>query len=584
MSLNFRQKLLLSFFIIFFTFIAVVFPFANIPIKILLKKALQHQTEAFSSKLSSMEDAEHMVQFLKRKEYSFFIRVTVMTEDGHVFYDSHAEKVLGDSYDSEFVTRHPVVALALEQGMAYKEAYSDLFEQKLAYTAIAFLSKQNQRFVVRTAYPVRYIEEMIGYFELGLIIITSMLLLAFSVMLWLMINYLSSPIQKVIQAISPYHEGKTQDITQIPLRSSEFEGEFRALAATFELLAERVKSQMQEIEKERNKRETVLESLTEGVLVVDGDNVINYANKAVTAMFGLAPHQLEDRSFAQLHEGALEKILLQARNQQDMLSEELRLRACPDAFFQVICVPIMPNNEMMLVLQDNTDYYKTIEMKKDFIANASHELKTPITIIRGYAETLNDYDSLPREVVKEATSKIIETSQRMNRLIRDLLLLSDSESVTNYTLEKTCLKKEVQRCVKELKPVYPEADFSLFLDEAKDYWVRADGELLRLAITNLLKNAVRYSEGIPKVKLILEEHSGKVSIKVQDEGVGIPEADQPYIFERFYTVNKSHSRKLGGSGLGLSITRAIIKKHRGQIEVTSELGKGTTFTVTLSTF
>ncbi|SCA59083.1 hypothetical protein AB751O23_CX_00030 [Chlamydiales bacterium SCGC AB-751-O23] len=164
MNLTFRKKLFLSLFILFFTFIAIIFPFAHIPIITLFQKALLIQTESFSRKLEVMSTKEEMIKFLHEKEYTFFIRVSVMDKPGNVLYDSHAERILGEHFDSGFITRHPVVAMALENGSAYKEAYSELFRQRLAYTAVAFRSKGGEQYIVRTAYPVRYIEDMIGFF------------------------------------------------------------------------------------------------------------------------------------------------------------------------------------------------------------------------------------------------------------------------------------------------------------------------------------------------------------------------------------------------------------------------------------
>ncbi|MCH1429981.1 MAG: cell wall metabolism sensor histidine kinase WalK [Chlamydiales bacterium] len=581
MNLTFRKKLFLSLFVLFFTFIAIIFPFAHLPIITLFQKALFIQTTSFSRKLKEMSTKEDMIHFLKEKEYTFFIRVTVLDEAGSVFYDSHAEKILGKQYDSDFVTRHPVIAMALEEGSAYKEAYSELFKQRLAYTAVTFSAKDGKRYIVRTAYPIRYIEDMIGFFELALVFLSSFLLFLFSLMTWALTHYLSSPIHKIISVISPYHQGKIDDLSKISLDSEQFSGEFGKLADTLQQLSKKVQEQMKHTELEKARRETILDALVEGVVAIGADKKIYYANVAAGNMLGEPALQLSNKYFHEINEPDCEKLIKQAIECREIVSEAIHLRHKPDSYIKSIIVPMEHSNEVVMILQDHTDYYKTIEMKKDFIANASHELKTPITIIRGYSETLRDYKDLDSNTVDGITEKIISTSNRMNRLIQDLLLLSDSESIANYNLSKVDLNHLVKLCIQDIKTLHPERTLkSDFLDET--FYVNLDRELFKVAIMNLLKNAVRYSEAGTIVTIQITRNEQHIELKVSDQGKGIPEADQPYIFDRFYTVDKSHSRKMGGSGLGLSITRAIVEKHRGSIKLESKEKVGTSFIITLT--
>lgn len=223
--------------------------------------------------------------------------------------------------------------------------------------------------------------------------------------------------------------------------------------------------------------------------------------------------------------------------------------------------------------------YKIIDMKKEFIANASHELKTPITIIRGFAETLHDMPQLPQATTVEITEKIVHSCERMTRIIRNLLTLADIEHVPQSRMAPCDLVDLAKECQKTLKAHHPHVDVSLAYNEDEEYTLFADQALLEVALMNLLDNAAKYAKDDPKIAITLKHASGSTQISVQDNGLGIPESDFEKIFQRFYRVNKLYSKKIGGSGLGLSIVETIVEKHNGKIVVESRLDEGSTFTI-----
>jgi signal transduction histidine kinase len=222
--------------------------------------------------------------------------------------------------------------------------------------------------------------------------------------------------------------------------------------------------------------------------------------------------------------------------------------------------------------------YKVIEMGKDFVANASHELRTPITIIRGFAETLQDLPEISQEMLAEITEKIVRTCIRLDKLVKSLLTLADIENLSKERMQEVNLVMLAENCQRILLTAHPNARVKLHSAEAV-VLIHAEGDLIELAILNLLENALKYSQAPGQIELMIEPSGVEVQLKVIDRGIGISQSDLPHIFERFYTVNKARSRKLGGAGLGLSIVKTIIEKHSGRISVESELGKGTTFTI-----
>jgi len=222
--------------------------------------------------------------------------------------------------------------------------------------------------------------------------------------------------------------------------------------------------------------------------------------------------------------------------------------------------------------------YKVIEMGKDFVANASHELRTPITIIRGFAETLQDLPEISQEMLAEITEKIVRTCIRLDKLVKSLLTLADIENLSRERMQEVNLVMLAENCERTLLTAHPNAHVKLHSEEG-EVLIHAEGDLIELAILNLLENAVKYSQAPAEIEMKIERMGDEVQLKVIDRGIGMAQSDLPHIFDRFYTVNKARSRKLGGAGLGLSIVKTIIDKHSGKISVDSELGKGTTFTI-----
>jgi len=204
-----------------------------------------------------------------------------------------------------------------------------------------------------------------------------------------------------------------------------------------------------------------------------------------------------------------------------------------------------------------------------------------LTIVRGFAEALHDNPDLPNSMKEDMTLKIVKNCKRMNHIILDLLTLSDVENIPESRMQSIELLAIITKCQKTIKEVYPEAIIEMENASKQNMEIVGDPYLLELAFNNLIENAAKYSKESPKIQINFQKNNSFIKITISDNGIGIPKEDLDHIFERFYTVNKAHSRKLGGSGLGLSIVETIIHKHFGKIHVTSVMDQGTTFTIEL---
>ena len=223
-----------------------------------------------------------------------------------------------------------------------------------------------------------------------------------------------------------------------------------------------------------------------------------------------------------------------------------------------------------------------MEALKEFIANASHELKTPITIIRGYAETLIDYSELPKETTSSITHKIVSNCDRMSNTVRNLLALANIDHLPASRLKPCNLIEIASACTRHIMELFPETEVSLVYDQNQSFEIIADSELLEVALTNLLDNAAKYSKQEPFIEVKLLSELDHICIQVKDNGIGIAPDDIHHIFQRFYRSKQPQANQKKGSGLGLSIVETIVEKHGGTVSVESCHGLGSTFTVKIS--
>ncbi len=332
----------------------------------------------------------------------------------------------------------------------------------------------------------------------------------------------------------------------------------------------------------RKEKESILDLLMEGVMVLDGAGVIRYVNRAFAKLISLSRSELLNSSIALSKKELLVRIhalMTLAQRQKTIITDSMTLEEEQTIFLDLIIVPKQKKGAVIL-LQDKSSQHQVVEMGKEFIANVSHELRTPLTIIRGFAETLQDMPLLSRPMVTEIVEKIVRNCERMNTLVKNLLTLSDLEHVPHFRFQSCDLAALVDRCKDLLLTLAPKTQIKI--EKSKEsILIDGDADLLELALMNLLENGVKYSTPPAHLTIALDHKENNVIIAIQDRGIGISAQDLPHIFERFYTVDKSHSRRLGGAGLGLSIVKTIINKHEGTLVVASQPGQGTTFTITL---
>jgi len=334
-----------------------------------------------------------------------------------------------------------------------------------------------------------------------------------------------------------------------------------------------LRSTLARTEEEDRIHELILSTMADGILLVGADGAIAFANEALAALLPSAPASLDT-----LLPLALRNAIIDVRQDGEPASIVLET-GVPTRWLRAAIAPA-EEGAILVVVRDVTEQHRLEAVRRDFVANASHELKTPAATIQAAAETLRQAAEDDPPAVARFASQLEREAVRLSRIVADLLDLSRLES--GSTLEDVVslgatARDEAQR----LEDVAERAGVSLVIVTEGERPVRGSQQDLALLIRNLIDNAVRYSREGGSVSIEVRSDGDEVLLRVRDTGIGIPSRDIPRIFERFYRVDRAWSRETGGTGLGLAIVKHIVENHRGRVEVESELGSGSTFLVSL---
>lgn len=582
---TFRQKLFVSYLLLFLVFFGLMYFVSGAIVNRVVQSTLEKRSLKLLQQIDGEPSVDLMITRLEKLQHFLFFRVTLIDAAGKILYDSPTAQRSGKSPESVSLEDEPEVQEALKRGKGYAERYSPLMGQDLAYQAISF-PFQGETYVLRTAFPTAQVAELTEDFRISFLTMGAVLLILFAIFTSLTTHHFSRPIHAIIRAIQPYQEGREESLPRIQLeRRGGKRDEFSQLAQTLNTLSERIESHIQTLTNERNERASILDSLVEGVVAVDMELTVIYANAMALRMLKRRREECIGHSFPK-DQQELYNLLLACQAKRQVVRETFDLSdGAKRLYLDVVAVPRGGSSGAILVLQDQTNHYALLEMRKEFIANASHELKTPLTIIHGFAEALYEQPDLESSIVRDIMEKISRNCDRMEKLVKNLLRLADIEHLPLANLQRIDLVEFIEECREMTLAAYPDATVDVVIDTNRQLDIQADSELLELALTNLLFNAAKYSSGPAVITLGVKPLPARDSIQitVADKGIGIPADDLPHIFRRFYTVDKAHSRKLGGSGLGLSIVETIVQKHFGEISVQSEVGVGTKFTIVLPT-
>ena len=383
-------------------------------------------------------------------------------------------------------------------------------------------------------------------------------------------------VKKYIEPMSKMLKGAKKAIFSADINNIDTVASSDELTESFNEIVDELKQNLKDVNSEKKQKETILKHMTDGVITFNMDGKVTYINPAAKRLLGLKNNENSFKSiFGKFEDINMEKIIYL----DSWTSSEKKIEN-EQGTMSLFFIPYRDDLDMpagvMVVIQDITEHVKLDNMRKEFVADVSHELKTPITSIKGYSETLLDGDC-DKETEKHFLHVIDDNADRMEKLVQDLLTLSkyDNNRVTSKPTEfdlgelaKSCKEKfDI-----EIKKKNQEVNCFVTADVPSVY---ADRDGIERVILNILSNSIKYTPDGGKIDIYVGYVHNDAYVKIKDTGIGIPKNDLERIYERFYRVDKARSRQLGGTGLGLSIAKEIIEKNNGNINIKSKVNEGT---------
>jgi two-component system phosphate regulon sensor histidine kinase PhoR len=504
------------------------------------------------------------------------VRVTVITAEGRVLADSQS-----DAQTMENHAGRPEIRDALANGNGQSIRHSVTINRDLLYYAVRFNSAGAAPVVLRFASPLQTVDEELSGFRRRLWFASVIMLLVTGVASLLVSRSFSSRVERLQMFSLRVAEGDF-----LPIEADRSGDALEALACSLNQTAARLDRTIRTLTEERNLSSAILGSMVEGVAVVNASERLLFANQGFAEILGLdVPPQsgsalVEIVRQTELLEAVREVLTGQPRVEAEIVTGTLRQH-----FFAVTVASVSAaeTSGAVIVLHDITDLRKLERVRRDFVANVTHEFKTPLTAIQGFAETLlaGAIDD-PQNRIR-FLEIILEHSRRLARLTDDLLKLSKMDADRlELEIHRLSVSQFVESCIETTQRPAAEKNLHISVNlpqHTPD--IAADRRRLAEVLQNLLDNAMQYTPSGGQVMVSVSSDDSEVTFTVSDNGIGIPQADQPRIFERFYRVDIARSREVGGTGLGLAIAKHLVEVHGGRIWVESEVGQGSQFYFTV---
>jgi len=503
------------------------------------------------------------------------LRLTLVSSDGKVIADSAGKmESFANHGDRTEIKR------AFEGVPTTITRYSESLNMWMTYHAL-LLKTAHGDYVLRAAIPANQTAWMSKYVKINVFsafLFGAVIILLIAV--YYQIHFVQKPLSVLEQATISLASGKLNWQAEMPHHA---QGSIQKLAHSMENMTERLKEQMDKLLRERNERIAILNALDESILLFDlNGNAIRF-NRAAAIRFELSNTSTKFNIWRCGIPGLPETVMKSLNSKKEFTREFSFERKGSDYTFFIKGHILEEADESYLLMSitDLTGLRKLESFRSDFIANVSHEIKTPLTCILGAAETLEQEQNLTAEQRKNLFNMLSMQSRRLNALIEDILSLAaierrQMEPSANFAPVR--LDELVLRAIKMDNGSIPVSFYP-----KEPLLVNGDLQLLEQAVLNILSNAQKYSKS-DRIEVALSENEGKAVLTIRDFGIGIPPEHQERIFERFYRVHKERSRANGGTGLGLAIVKHVIQLHRGTVSLESVSGQGCTFTITLPVY
>jgi two-component system phosphate regulon sensor histidine kinase PhoR len=562
---------------IFFSYLVIVFLsflVLNLLIKDEIKKFLtaKIETELLTyAELIDLSPVKEMSEQLKQIARISGSRVTLVDAEGRVYADSEKDVA---SLENHFNRSELQEARLRGKGKSIR--FSQSIGVDMLYVAVPIKTASRITGYVRLARPINDVQSVIEkvYQSIFLAIVIVAII---SLIIALFISYrLAAPIRAMERFTEKLRQGEPSGA--IILKTSD---ETKKLADNINYLVDELQSRIRQASEEKSKLMTAFTSMTEGVLILDAEDKIEFVNSALSNMIAYQYGDIHGKTLMEaLRNVDLQKAFLKFRQTHAMVFEEVTLGSIEPVILTVSISSVhnYPGEEkVMVVFHDVTRLKKLEKIRVDFVANVTHEIRTPLTAIIGYLETIQAGATSSNEDVKKFIDISLKQAGRLNRLVEDLLVISKIElGEIKLHFEEVSIRDAFEGAIPlvETKAGLKKINIQNNVQEnLSSVW--ADRDRLTQILVNILDNAVKFTPEDGSVFIDAEQKDNYTVLTITDTGIGVPKEDIQRLGERFYRVDRSRSRDLGGTGLGLSIVKHLMQAHGGKIEIESQLSRGT---------
>ncbi len=510
----------------------------------------------------------------------------ILNDEQKTIIAGSAEDIIGQSAFSTTLINNYILTKSLDGSTQHIAPPDDIQSE----------DSENPRLLYHMSYPVKtdgsikgfiYISNNIEYIydtvneSMEIMTQATLIALAITIFLGLILSSsITGPIKELTLKAKQMSEGDFDQ--KVSVKSND---EIGQLGSMFNFLIDELKRSMSNLQQEKSKMETTFKYMADGVLTVDINGNIIHANPVAKNLLSLTN---DEEKYDDVVKKIKESMLLTNLKSKGYHGTEILEQ--DGETYNVDYAPFMNNqNEIggvIIVFKNITEQYKIDKLQREFVANVSHELKTPITTIKSYTETLLDGAMEERQIAEDFLNVINSESDRMSRLVSDLLRLSRMDyEQTKWKKEKLNLSESINQTAKKLIIQARNKNVTMHVRQIpNDMNIYFDRDGFEQVLLNIAGNAVKYTPENGNVWINAYRNNNSINISIKDDGIGIPKEDQARVFERFYRVDKARSRELGGTGLGLSIAKQIAEAHNCKLTINSELNKGTEITITIPEF
>ncbi len=533
------------------------------------KKSLRDRAHILKSFIAKSDDVSEFAEHINTDSQIIYnMRVTIIDTGGVVIADSHNSPFLMDDHSNR-----PEIIDAEIKGEGFSQRFSNTLEIEQMYLAIPVYDK-NKKVYLRLSVSIKDLNLTIEKAQKQVLLASICIAIIILIASYLFSKTVTNPIQTIQKEAEKFVKTLTR---AEPIRSPNIK-ELASLSFSFNKMAKEIDRRIKIIRKEKNDKDSILTSLQDGLITLDNDySIITINDTAKDYLNILDPEPAGKKINTLIKKKRVLALIKKTKNKIEKQQAEITIKQKKKRYFIINGTPLLKGKELsgVLVLITDITFQRQLEsVRSDFVANVSHELKTPITSILGYVEIIMGKNINPEQKDK-FLSKVLNQTNRMNAIIDDLLKLSKIESQEDdNTIESfdNNLIHIIESACEDLSQKSMANQNDIVINCPEKLFVNCDPHLIREAIANLIENAIKY--GVPQKDISIKiENAEKVAIHVANQGEPIPEKYYKKIFQRFYRIDKSRDRKLGGTGLGLAIVKHIAFAHGGDVDVSRIKGK-----------